>query len=778
MPVSYLGIARAIKAATPRMHLHAYRPQDVWDLADRAGLGLDGALEALREAGVDTVPGTGVKVLSERVRALVAPGDLEIDRWVEGITAAHRHGFRSTSVLFYGHVETAAERVAHLRRLRAIQDQTGGFTEFVPIPLPGPSGGVPLVAGRPALDEHRAVVAVSRLLLSGSIPHVQIPWTRVGRDAAAILLQSGGDDLGGTLLDGRVLPEAGIEQGLELPLPDAARIAARLSPAVPPAHDRLPRTGRGPRPPARRLARRAGTGAPMTRVEVAVVGAGFAGLGMAIALRRAGREDFVVLERAASVGGTWRDNTYPGVACDVPSHLYGFADHPNPDWSGVFARGDEIRRYLEDVAEREGLGDRLHLNAPVMAAAWDAAASVWRIEIGGETPSTIEADVLVLACGRLTEPAIPEIPGLETFPGPLFHSSRWDHDADLVGARVALVGTGASAVQVLPELARTASHVTLFQRTPAWIVPRGGGEYTEDDRRRFAEHPAELARLRSELYSEGEARFASRSGDAAASAAARSVALDHLHAQVSAPALRSSLTPDYAFGCKRVLLSDEFYPAVSGDGVTLEASALATVDGRLLTSAEGVVHEVDALVLATGFASTRQPYAGLVRGEGGTTLAEHWSAGMTSFGSTVVSGFPNLFVLNGPNASLGHNSSVLMIEEQAAYAVRAMRARDSVADGVLRVAPAAEARYTAEIDEAAATTPWIAGGCRNWYVDERSGRLTLLWPGTVDGFRDRLARADGSEFQPAVALLGGRAGVPGRSLATDAAAPPPGRGAS
>ena len=226
--VSYLGIARAIKVATPRMHLHAYRPQDVWDLADRGGLGLDGALEALREAGVDTVPGTGVKVLSERVRALVAPGDLEIDRWVEGITAAHRHGFRSTSVLFYGHVETAAERVAHLRRLRAIQDQTGGFTEFVPIPLPGPSGGVPLVAGRPALDEHRAVVAVSRLLLSGSIPHVQIPWTRVGRDAAAILLQSGGDDLGGTLLDGRVLPEAGIEQGLELPLPDAARIAARL----------------------------------------------------------------------------------------------------------------------------------------------------------------------------------------------------------------------------------------------------------------------------------------------------------------------------------------------------------------------------------------------------------------------------------------------------------------------------------------------------------------------------------------------------------------------
>jgi CofH subfamily radical SAM domain protein len=224
----YLDIVRAIKANTPAVHVHAYRPQDVWDLADRSGLGLAGALTAMRDAGVDTVPGTGVKVLSERVRDLIAPGDLEVDRWVEAITAAHRAGFRSTSVLFYGHVETAAERIAHLRRLRSIQADTGGFSEFVPIPLPGASGGVPLVPGRAPIDEHRAMVAVSRLLLSGSIPHIQIPWTRVGRDDAATLLQSGGDDLGGTLLDGRVKPEAGIEFGQELPLKDATAIAARL----------------------------------------------------------------------------------------------------------------------------------------------------------------------------------------------------------------------------------------------------------------------------------------------------------------------------------------------------------------------------------------------------------------------------------------------------------------------------------------------------------------------------------------------------------------------
>ena len=490
----------------------------------------------------------------------------------------------------------------------------------------------------------------------------------------------------------------------------------------------------------------------MTRVEVAIVGAGFAGLGMAMALRRAGRDSFVVLERADAVGGTWRDNTYPGVACDVPSHLYGFAAHPNPHWSGLFARGDEIRDYLENVAEREQLGDRLRLRSPMLSAEWDAAAAAWRITVGGDRPDVVVADALALACGRLTEPEIPAIPGLETIPGPLFHSARWNHSADLGGIRVGVVGTGASAIQLVPELARTAAHVTLFQRTPAWIVPRDAAPYSPAERKGFTEHPDELARLRETLFAEGEARFASRSGDAAASALARGTALAHLHAQVADPGLRAALTPDYAFGCKRVLLSDDFYPAVAGDAVSLVASALAAVDGHRLTSADAATVEVDALVLATGFASSRQPYAELVRGENDVTLAEHWSQGMTSFGSTVVAGFPNMFVLNGPNASLGHNSAVLMIEEQAAYVVRALAKREGTgtggAVGVLRVSPEAEAGYTAEIARAAASTPWITGGCRTWYVDERSGRLTLLWPGTVGAFRDRLARADGSEFLP------------------------------
>ncbi|WP_127819920.1 flavin-containing monooxygenase [Microbacterium sp. CPCC 204701] len=483
----------------------------------------------------------------------------------------------------------------------------------------------------------------------------------------------------------------------------------------------------------------------MTRVEVAIVGAGFAGIGMAMALRRAGRDDFVLLERAASVGGTWRDNTYPGVACDVPSHLYGFAAHPNPSWSGTYAQGHEIRTYLERVVDAEGLRDRLRLNSGMQWADWDAEHEAWRIGTG---VGVVLADALVLACGRLTEPSIPEIAGLETFRGPLFHSARWDHSADLARLRVGVVGTGASAVQLVPELARTAAHVTLFQRSPAWIVPRGGSEYSEADRARFAARPDELAHLRDELYAEGEARFASRSGDAEASARAQAEALAHLHAQVTVPALRAALTPDYAFGCKRVLLSDEFYPAVASDAVTLVPSALESAHGSTLVAADGSRHDVDALVLATGFASTRQPYADLVVGEHGETLARHWSTGMTSFASTVVAGFPNLFVLNGPNASLGHSSSVLMIEEQAAYTAGVLARRQEVG-GVLRVDPGAEQAYTDEIAAAAASTPWMTGGCRNWYVDERSGRLTLLWPGTVAAFRARLARADGSEFLPA-----------------------------
>ena len=473
------------------------------------------------------------------------------------------------------------------------------------------------------------------------------------------------------------------------------------------------------------------------RVDVAIVGAGFAGLGMALALRDAGHESFVLLERAAGVGGTWRENVYPGVACDVPAHLYGFENRPNPDWSGLYARGDEIQGYLGSVAAE--FSQQIRTHAPLLRAAWDGAA--WQLDVGGRHSGRIEARALVVACGRLTEPKVPDIAGLQSFPGPMFHSARWDHTVPLDGARVAVVGTGASAVQLVPALAARGAAVTLFQRTPAWIVPRGARRYTDAEREAFAADPTALESLRAALYDEGEARYASRSGDAEAAASAREVALAHLAAQVADPALRAALTPAYAFGCKRVLLSDDFYPTLASGAVTLEPSALHAVEGSTLIAASGARHDADVLVLATGFEAAQQPYAQLIEGDGGVTLAEHWGRGMTSYASTLVSGFPHLYVLNGPNASLGHNSAVLMMEAQARFVARCLGTR-----GTIAVSPELEAAYSAEIDARAATTPWIAGGCRNWYVDERSGRLTLLWPGTVTEFRALLDGIDPADL--------------------------------
>jgi len=506
------------------------------------------------------------------------------------------------------------------------------------------------------------------------------------------------------------------------------------------------------------------------RVDAVIVGAGFAGIAQALALRSAGVESFLIVERERRIGGTWRDNTYPGIACDVPSHLYSLASHPWPHWSRVFAPGGEIQAYLERIVADEGLGAHLMLGTALAGARW--ADGAWRISLqhnavnpgayapgyrvpGGSGPEStalcleeeeVVADHLVLAAGRLTEPRIPDIPGLGSFAGPLFHSARWDHDAaphdDLAGRRIAVVGTGATAIQLVPALARRGARVTLFQRTPAWIVPREDHPVDVADRRLFAEDPSALAAHRARLYDEGEARFASRSGDEEAAAEMRQVALDHLARQVPDPALRRALTPDYAFGCKRVLLSDDFYPAIADGSVTLEPSALAEVRGSSLVAASGARYEADMIVLATGFVTTRQPYAPLVTGERGETLDEHWSGGMTAVASTLVAGFPNLFVLNGPNASLGHNSSILLSEAQAEFAASLIAERVSApfAFGPVRVDDAAEEAATHDIAERAARTPWLTGGCGNWYVDERSGRLTLLWPGTVADFRARLDR--------------------------------------
>jgi cation diffusion facilitator CzcD-associated flavoprotein CzcO len=392
------------------------------------------------------------------------------------------------------------------------------------------------------------------------------------------------------------------------------------------------------------------------------------------------------------------------------------------------------------------LDAHLRLGTDVQAMTWDASRSRWMLSTSrGE----FTARTLVLACGRLTEPRIPLVPGLDTFRGPMFHSARWDADADLRDKRVAVVGSGASAIQLVPRIAEIARELVVLQRSAPYVIPRDEHSYSEAEQERFERDPEALARLREALFWAAEEAYAQRAGVPAAVEAARRRALDHLAAQVPDPDLRAKLTPHYEIGCKRVLISNEYYPALTRPTVTVEASALAAVDGNTLVTANGARHEVDAVIFATGFHAAQQPYARIVRGIGGELLAQHWTGGMTAYASTVVSGFPNLFVVNGPNAGLGHNSAIYMIETQLDYVLGALDHLEADADLVLDVSRGAEEDYTALIDGMAATTVWMTGGCESWYRDGRTGRLTLLWPGYAHTFRERNGVFSLGPFAPA-----------------------------
>ena len=481
----------------------------------------------------------------------------------------------------------------------------------------------------------------------------------------------------------------------------------------------------------------------MTHASVVIIGAGFAGVGAAIALKRSGEESFLLLERATRVGGTWRDNTYPGVACDVPSHLYSFSFRPNPAWSRLFAPGGEIHDYLERAIEEEGLRPHLRLGSAMTEMHWDEEWGLWRISTSS---GAITADSVIVACGRLTEPRIPELPGLETFQGELVHSARWRDDLNVAGKRVAVIGTGASAVQLVPHLAETASEVVVFQRSAPWIVPRADRAYSAEELDEFAANPAAIDRLRDEQFAAGEAMFPARAGAPLALAAARAEAQDHLRQQVPDATLRTALTPDYEIGCKRRLISSDYYPTFTSGRASLEPSALRRIDQGTLVAASGARYEADVVVFATGFESTEQPYAESIRGLGGETLAAHWAGGMTAYASTSVHGFPSLFVVNGPNAALGHNSAVYMIETQVDYVLGAL-AYSRENQTALDVSAQAERDYTALIDRLAAPTVWLTGGCDSWYLDPRSGRLTLLWPGSATAFRERNGTFDPAPYE-------------------------------
>ncbi|MGC4932991.1 flavin-containing monooxygenase [Gordonia sp. DT30] len=486
----------------------------------------------------------------------------------------------------------------------------------------------------------------------------------------------------------------------------------------------------------------------VTSIDVAIVGAGFAGLGMATQLARRGRESFVVLERAGAVGGTWRDNIYPGIACDIPGHLYSFSFRPPADWSAIYPGGAEIREYLEQTVRDEGLDPHIRLDCELMSATWDAVAARWHLTtVGAAGPATLSARVLLLAVGRLSEPKVPAIEGLDSFPGPVVHTAQWDPDLEVTDKRVGVVGTGASAIQIVPHMAHDAAELVVFSRTPPYIVPRADRLLDAEERASLVD-PATAAAHRDELLRNADNAFAQRLRHHPDITEIRGRALGHLQSQIPDPVLRAELLPDYEIGCKRILLSDDFYPALLRENVVFEPSALESVVETKARAASGRSYDLDIVVMATGFEAARPPVASRVRGRDGEVLAEHWRNGMVSYASTVVAGFPNMFVLDGPNAALGHNSAIYMIETQLDYVVGALdhMARQTVRS--LEVTAAAERAYTREIDDRSAETVWLTG-CGSWYVDPGSGRLTLLWPGTAVSFRERNGR-----FEPAPYVTG------------------------
>lgn len=483
---------------------------------------------------------------------------------------------------------------------------------------------------------------------------------------------------------------------------------------------------------------------PVLDVETVIVGAGFSGIGLGIQLLRQGKKSFVVLERAAEIGGTWRDNVYPGVACDIPSHLYSYSFLPKPDWSHFFAPGAEIHEYLQECVQAEGLSPYLRLRTAAKTMSWDEGSHRWLVRT---SRAIYRCEVLVMAVGRLSEPRIPAIPGLSTFNGPAFHSSRWEQQADFAGKRIGVVGTGASAVQLVPQLAEAAHSLVLFQRSAAHVIPRNDRPYSAVEKRTFGRLPTAAARLRSQLFWRAEAGFIARAGVNNFVDSLQAKAREHLETQIEDPALRAKLTPDYTIGCKRVLLSDSFYPTLTRPEVTLEQSALERVNGNSAIAASGAKYEVDVLIFATGFYSTRLPFAEQVFGLKGRRLADEWQHGMSAYASTAVHGFPNMFVINGPNASLGHNSAVFMIEAQVEYILQALQYRTTSGQRTLHVSAEAQQSYTDELDRLSASTVWMKGGCESWYLDSPSHRLTLLWPGFGFEFRDRLCKFEPHNYQ-------------------------------
>ncbi|MEY4763855.1 MAG: hypothetical protein RI907_528 [Pseudomonadota bacterium] len=472
------------------------------------------------------------------------------------------------------------------------------------------------------------------------------------------------------------------------------------------------------------------------RHRVIVVGTGFSGLCMGVKLREQGEEDFVLLERAQEVGGTWRDNHYPGCACDVESHLYSFSFEPNPNWSRMYAPQPEIFAYLRHVARKYDLMRHIRFHANLVGSRYDEARKLWVVT--AEDGRVFEGDVLISGMGGLSNPAIPQIKGLESFEGTTFHSATWNHDYDLTDKRVAVIGSGASAIQFVPKIAPLVSKLAYFQRTPPWVVPKMDRAIGDDERADFAANPWRQRLARNKLYWLLEARFLGFKYKPEWMNLVAKVAKHKIRQGIKDPAVQAKVTPDYTPGCKRLLISNDYYPALGRTNVEVVTDGISHVTANSVVTKDGQAHEVDAIIFGTGFKVQDPIPPGTVFGRGGVDMADAWQNGPEAYMGMAVAGFPNFFMLMGPNTGLGHNSMVYMIESQAHYICTGLQAAKEAGAATLEVKAEAQHSFVDKVQEDLKRTVWQSG-CKSWYLNEQ-GRNTTLWPGFTFVYRLKTRR--------------------------------------
>ncbi len=466
-------------------------------------------------------------------------------------------------------------------------------------------------------------------------------------------------------------------------------------------------------------------------MDAIIIGAGMSGLLAAIKLDGQGLRDWVILDKATDIGGTWHENVYPGSGCDVPSHLYSYSFAPNPHWTRDYPLQAEIKQYFKDVAANYGLMDRVRLNTEAAGAAYDEARATWTVTL--KSGETLTAKVLILGCGQLNKPAFADIAGRDKFKGKQFHSAQWDHAVDLTGKRVGVIGSGASAVQFVPHVVRDAKQMTMFQRTANWFIERNDAEIPESKRKLFARFDWLRLLQRGMIYwglDQLSPAFENPGGKVAQ--ALKDQCLDYLHSVIKDPDLRAKMTPDYEPGCKRILFADDFFPALTQPNAVVETGAISKIEAKGVRLADNTLVECDVLIWGTGF-DTHHFIAPLeVKGLGGRKLADDWKEGAEAYRGVSVTGYPNMFILYGPNTNTGNISIIFMVEQQARYIMQGVDRVARKAGAFIDVRPEVQAAHNVEIQDRLSKSVW-ASGCNSWYRSA-NGKIPNNYPGRAGRF--------------------------------------------